>query len=72
MTDLIEDTGSRRRAADRVSTDESLELISSLAMAHALSNDDVDVVVVEEAILNLRQLKIEETGTFRTSRLTTQ
>jgi len=70
MTDSIEDTGNRRRASDRVSTDECLELISSLAMEYALVNDAVDFVAVETAILKLRQLKIEETGTFRTSRVT--
>lgn len=72
MTDLIEDTGNRRRATDVVSTDESLELISSLAMEYALKNDAVNLEAVETAILKLRELKIEETGTFRTSRLTTQ
>jgi hypothetical protein len=70
MTDSIEDTGNRRRGTDRVSTDESLELISALAMAHALKNEDVDIVAVETAILKLRELKIEQTGTFRTSRIT--
>ena len=70
MTDSIEDTGNRRRDTDRVSTDESLELISALAMAHALKNEDVDIVAVETAILKLRELKIEQTGTFRTSRIT--
>ena len=70
MTDSIEDTGNRRRGTDRVSTDESLELISALAMAHALKNEEVDIVAVETAILKLRELKIEQTGTFRTSRIT--
>ena len=69
MTDFIEDTGNRRRDTYRVSTDESLELISALAMAHALKNEDVDIVAVETAILKLRELKIEQTGTFRTSRI---
>ena len=69
MTDSIEDTGNRRRATDSVSTDESLELISALAMAHALKNEEVDIVAVETAILKLRELKIEQTGTFRTSRI---
>ena len=69
MTDFIEDTGNRRRDTDRVSTDESLELISALAMAHALKNEEVDIVAVETAILKLRELKIEQTGTFRTSRI---
>ena len=69
MTENIEDTGSRRRATDAVSTDESLELISSLAMEYALKNDAIDILVVETAILKLRELKIEETGQFRTSRI---
>jgi hypothetical protein len=70
MTDSTEDTGNRRRATDAVSTDESLELISSIAMEYALINDAVDIVAVETAILKLRELKIEETGKFRTSRIT--
>ena len=72
MTNSIEDSGSRRRATDAVSTDESLELISSLAMEYALSNDAINLEAVENAILKLRELKIEETGTFRTSRLLSQ
>jgi len=68
MTDSIEDTGNRRRATDRVSTDECLELISSLAMEYALKNDAVDLTAVETAILKLRELKIVETGVFRALR----
>lgn len=69
MAENIEDTGNRRRAIDAVSTDESLELVASLAMEYALTNKAIDIIAVEAAILKLRELKIEETGKFRTSRL---
>lgn len=59
----IEDTGSRR-ATDKVSTDESLNLISTLAYEYALKNPDVDIVEVENAILKCRELKIEPTGNY--------
>ncbi|MCK5615406.1 hypothetical protein KAR91_76795 [Candidatus Pacearchaeota archaeon] len=60
----IEDTGSRR-ATDKVSTDESLELLATLAYLYALKNDDVDILSVETAILNCRSLKIEATGGYK-------
>ena len=61
----IEDTGSRR-ATDKVSTDESLNLISTRAYEYALKNPDVDIVEVENAILKCRELKIESTGNYET------
>lgn len=54
-----------RRETDKVSTDESLELLSSLAYEYALSNEDVDILAVEKAIIDCRQLKIEATGGHR-------
>jgi len=54
--------GASRRATDKVSTDESLELLATLAYEHALTNPDVDISEVEKAILVCRQLKIEATG----------
>lgn len=60
----IEDTGSRR-ATDKVSTDESLELLATLAYLYALKNDDVDILSVETAIMKCRELKIEPTGSYR-------
>lgn len=60
----IEDTGSRR-ATDKVSTDESLELLATLAYLYALKNDDVDILSVETAIMKCRELKIEPTGGFK-------
>ena len=60
----IEDTGSRRRATDQVTTDESLNLISTLAYEYALKNPDVDILEVENAIIKCRELKIEPTGNY--------
>lgn len=54
-----------RRATDKVSTDESLELLATLAYEHALSNPEVDILEVEKAIITCRQLKIEATGGHR-------
>ncbi len=51
-----------RRATDAVSTDTSLELITTLAYEYALKNPDIDILEVENAIINCRQLKIEATG----------
>lgn len=65
MADSIEDTGNRRRATDNVSTDESLNLISTLAYEYALKNPDVDIHEVETAIIKCRELKIDATGTYR-------
>lgn len=59
------DAGSRR-ATDKVSTDESLELLATLAYEYALKNDEVDILSVETAILKCRTLKIEATGGFKT------
>ena len=59
-----EDTGSRR-AVDKVTTDESLELLATLAYLYALKNDDVDLETVEIAILKCRELKITPTGHFK-------
>ena len=61
----IEDTGNRQRATDKVSTDQSLELLATLAYLYALKNDDVDILSVETAILKCRELKIEQTGGFK-------
>jgi len=58
-----------RRATDKVSTDESLELLATLAYEYALKNDAIDILSVENAILKVRQLKIEATGGFRTLNL---
>ena len=57
--------GGARREIDKASTDTSLELLATLAYAHALSNDEVDILEVEKAIISCRQLKIEETGAHR-------
>lgn len=54
-----------RRITDQVSTDESLNLISTLAYEYALKNPDVDILVVENAIVKCRELKIEATGGHR-------
>lgn len=54
-----------RRATDKVSTDTSLELITTLAYEYALKNDEVDILEVEKAIIACRQLKIEATGGHR-------
>jgi len=62
----IEDTGNTRRSTDKVSTDESLELLATLAYLYALKNDDVDILSVETAIMKCRELKVEATGGFRT------
>lgn len=64
MTDSIEDTGNRRRATDQVSTDESLEILASLAYEYALKNDEIDLEVVEVAIHKCRELKVESTGSY--------
>ena len=53
-----------RRATDKVSSDESLEILASLAYEYALKNPDIDLEVVENAILKCRELKVEPTGTF--------
>jgi hypothetical protein len=66
MTNLIEDTGNRRRATDGVSTDESLNLISTLAFEYALQNPDVDILEVENAIIKCRELKVDPTGKYPT------
>ena len=59
-----EDTGNRRRATDKVSTDRALELVSSLAMENALAKGDKTVIAsVEAAVLKLR-LKVQETGVY--------
>ena len=55
-----------RRATDKVSTDESLELLATLAYEHALANPDIDILEVEKAIIVCRQLKIDATGGHRT------
>jgi len=60
----IEDTGSRR-ATDKVSTDESLELLATLAYEYALQNDAIDILSVETAIMKCRELKLEPTGGFK-------
>ncbi len=60
----IEDTGSRRRATDAVSTDESLNLLSTLAYEYALKNPDVDIEEVEKAIIKCRELKVDPTGNY--------
>ena len=59
-----EDTGNRRRATDQVSTDESLEILASLAYEYALKNDEIDLEVVEVAIHKCRELKVEPTGSY--------
>jgi len=64
----IEDTGNRRRATDAVSTDESLELLATLAYEYALKNDAIDLGSVETAILKCRGLKIEPTGSYKALR----
>ena len=61
----IEDTGERRRVVDLVSVDASLELVCTLAYENALRGGDGAVIAsVERAILKLRQLKLESTGSF--------
>lgn len=57
--------GGSRRETDKVSTDTSLELITTLAYEYALKNPEIDILVVESAIINCRQLKIEATGKHR-------
>ena len=61
----MNDTGHRRRATDWVSTDKALELVCSLAMENALrmGNDSV-IDSVADAVLKLRELKIQATGTY--------
>ncbi|MHA1289360.1 MAG: hypothetical protein ACTSPB_18385 [Candidatus Thorarchaeota archaeon] len=66
MAENIEDTGNRRRATDAVTTDESLNLISTLAYEYALKNPNVDILEVENAIIKCRELKIEPTGKYPT------
>lgn len=56
----IEDTGERRRVTDGVSTETALELVASLAYEYALKNDEVDIGMVERAILRLRELTLKE------------
>lgn len=56
--------GGSRRATDKVSTDKSLELLATLAYAHALANPEIDIIEVEHAIIACRVLKIVETGTY--------
>ncbi len=53
-----------RRATDKVSSDESLELLASLAYEYALKNDEINLEAVETAILKCRELKVEPTGNF--------
>ena len=62
MTEKSEFKVGSRRATDKVSTDTSLELITTLAYEYALQNDEIDILEVESAIINCRQLKIEATG----------
>ena len=60
-----EDTGNRRRATDKVSTDAALELVCTLAYERALAGGDEAVVAsVELAILKLRELKVQTTGVY--------
>lgn len=68
----LEDTGSRRRASDAVSSDDALELIASLAYEYALKSDNIDIHAVETAIMRCRALKVEETGKFKVIREVTQ
>ena len=58
-----------RRETDKVSSDESLEILASLAYEYALKNDNINIEVVETAILKCRELKVEPTGTFRALRI---
>lgn len=53
-----------RRATDSVTSDESLEILASLAYEYALKNPDINLETVEIAILKCRELKVESTGTF--------
>ena len=64
MTDSTADTGNRRRSTDAVSTDESLELLASLAYEYALKNEEIDLEIVEVAIVKCRGLKVEPTGSY--------
>lgn len=64
-SNLIGDTGERRRLTDRVSTDDALELICSLAYENALRGDDASVIAeVERSIQHLRALKVQATGQY--------
>lgn len=61
----IEDTGNRRRETDKVSTDEALELVCTLAYENALAHGDQIVIAsVEQATLKLRELKVHPTGVY--------
>lgn len=51
-----------RRAADRVSGDQALELVCSLALEYALKNPAVNRELVEAAIEKCRELRIDRTG----------
>lgn len=64
MSKKIEDTGGSRRATDAVSTDESLNLISTLAYEYALKNPNVNLAEVEQAIIKCRELKVDPTGNY--------
>jgi len=53
-----------RRVTDAVSTDESLELLASVAYEYALKNDEIDLEAVTAAIHKCRELKVEPTGNY--------
>ena len=59
-----------RRATDKVTSDESLELLASLAYEYALKNDEICLDAVETAIMKCRELKAEPTGSFKALRIT--
>lgn len=59
-----------RRATDAVSSDESLELLASLAYEYALKSDDINIDAVETAIMKCRELKVEPTGSFKALKVT--
>jgi hypothetical protein len=62
---MNDDTGNRRRATDKVSTDAALELVCTLAYENALGKGDADVIAsVERATLKLRELKVQTTGVY--------
>ena len=61
----MNDTGNRRRATDKVSTDAALELVCTLAYEKALAGQDATVIAsVEQAVLKLRELKVQATGVY--------
>lgn len=54
-----------RRATDKISPDRALELVCALAYEKALERDDEGVLAeVENAILKLREMKLEQTGSY--------